>query len=238
MHKIVPENESIYGCPYPMHENIDISIINRSFGTNGASNSSYKWWLSSATCSDAMHTTDPEYDAIYRHFSWCTKTSGSSSTADRFRRAGAQIHAESSGHRTRLTLSRCVQPLRRSSRYMGLSCQCMKVVISPSVIDCLERASTPIQARSGGHPTLLTGSKCASFLRSAQYEEIDLPWPGELSNLRSHALSPVPCTLNRPWFYGKSLADRGTQTAPSRLLILYFTVSIVDDIRFHSRRHR
>jgi hypothetical protein len=68
MHTTLLQNESIYGCPYPTHENIDISIINRSFVTNRASNSSYKWWLSSATCSDAMHTTDPEYDAIYGHF--------------------------------------------------------------------------------------------------------------------------------------------------------------------------
>jgi len=68
MHTTVPENESIYGYLQPMHKNIDISIISRSFVMNRASNSSYKWWPSSAACSDAMHTTDPEYDAIYGHF--------------------------------------------------------------------------------------------------------------------------------------------------------------------------
>jgi hypothetical protein len=159
-----------------MHENVDISVINRSFVTNRASNPSYKWWPSSATCSDAMHTTDPEYDAIYGHLSWYTKAFGSSSTADRFGRAGAQIHAKGSSHQTRLSFSRCMQPSRRSSRCMGLWCHHIKAAISPSAVDRLERVGAPIQARNDGHPTLLTFSKCAqSFLRSVQYEGIDLP---------------------------------------------------------------
>jgi len=142
--------------------------------------------------------------------SWCTKTSRSSYG---FERAGAQIHARGSGHQTRLTFSGCMQPFQRSSRYIGLWRECMKAAISPSAVDRLEQVGAPIQARSGGHPTLLTGSKCAqSFLRSVQYEEIDLPWSGELSNLRSHALSPVLCMLNRLWFYENSLVDRGTVT--------------------------
>jgi len=140
-----------------MHENVDISVINRSFVTNRASNPSYKWWPSSATCSDAMHTTDPEYDAIYGHLR-------------------AQIHAKGSSHQTRLSFSRCMQPSRRSSRCMGLWCHHIKAAISPSAVDRLERVGAPIQAINDGHPTLLTFSKCAqSFLRSVQYEGIDLP---------------------------------------------------------------
>jgi len=98
----------------------------------------------------------------------------------------------------------------------------MKAAISPSAVDRLEQVEAPIQAEVAAIHRYLHVQKCAqSFLRSVQYEEIDLPWSGGVIQSRS---MPFPRALyaERLWFYENSLGDRGTMTAQSILLILLY----------------